>query len=424
MDATILRSLLLVTLAMAAVLLVRRPVRQSVGAGPAFTLWLLPPLMAILPWLPTLPAHWVLLPTIHLLPGDVTPTTAPTQAASISSWLWRAWLLGTALGLLRLVTHYVGLHRHNRRLPEPLAAALRDEMDGFDLRRLRLHPTGPAVLCAPRSLLLLPPDFMQRFNPSQRNLILRHELAHLRRGDALWSVLAELAAALLWFHPLMWLALSRFRLDQELACDERVLRHAPQDETSYAHILMHSVGSSPVPALVPWLAEPQLKERLTMIQRSHPGALRRRFGYTALAALMAGTVFMAQATVKHDVGNVQALPQETGIVAYPPPPYPESAIENKEEGTVMLLVLVGVDGKPITTTVEPTTKAAPELIQAARDWVMQHWRFSPALENGAPVQSYARVPVAFRLSSPAPTSSNGAPAAIPPPSPAPNSPSL
>ncbi|MDW2980854.1 TonB family protein [Rhodanobacter sp. KK11] len=392
-----MRSLLLVTLAMIVVLLARRPLRRSVGAGPAFTLWLLPPLVAVLPWLPALPAPWPMLPVIHVLPGDAAVTAVvPILDAPVGSWLRATWLVGVSLGLLRLATRYLRLRRHCRRLPALLTIALRREMDALDPRRLRLHPAGPAVLWAPRSLVLLPPDFMQRFDAAERRLILRHELAHLERGDVLWNLLAELGCTLLWFHPLAWLALPRFRLDQELACDERVLRESPQDEAGYARILMHSVGTPSVPALIPWLAEPQLKERLTMIQRHRPGALRRRVGCLALATLMAGGVFVVQAST----GPSSDRQAESDLTynAKLQPRYPAPAIKNNEQGTVLLTVQVHADGTVGTIAYDPkhSTTTSADLIAAASDAARQ-WHFNPQMKGGKPIDGYARVPVKFAL---------------------------
>ncbi|HTH69512.1 MAG TPA: energy transducer TonB, partial [Rhodanobacter sp.] len=61
-------ALLYITVGMALVLLMRRPVRHAFGAGPAFTLWLLPLLLASLPWLPAAPASWSIAPTVIALP--------------------------------------------------------------------------------------------------------------------------------------------------------------------------------------------------------------------------------------------------------------------------------------------------------------------------------------------------------------------
>lgn len=391
MDALLLRSLLSTTAALVLVLLARRPLRQVFGAGPVFTLWLLPVLAMTLPGLPNLPARWSVLPGVHVLPDAIATGAANLHATADTPWLRWFWLAGTAAMLLRLLVQYLRLRRQGRPLPAAMADRLRCALDGLDPRRLRLHPSGPALLWAPRSLVLLPADFPERFNAAEQGLVLRHELAHLRRGDALWSLVAELAFALLWFHPLAWFARSRFRLDQELACDERVLRHAPHDETGYARTLLHSVGLSPMPALIPWLAEPQLKERLAMIQRRRPGTLRRRAGYAALAILMAGGAFMAQATIQD-----RAAGQDLAYNSRVQPHYPEAAIRNKEQGTVVLKILVGKDGKPRKIDIDPVTKAAPDLAEAARDAATQ-WRFNPEVRNGEPVEGYARVPVSFNL---------------------------
>ncbi|MGY3040540.1 TonB family protein [Rhodanobacter sp. TND4EL1] len=396
MDSTVLQSLLLSTLAFCVVLLVRRPVRRCLGAGPAFTLWVLPLLLTALPWLPALPAQLPTLPTMHVLPGTVGVVAFHTSHAALGAWLRLAWWVGVMLGTARLLLHYLNLHRHARPLPAEWQSILQHEMGELEPRRVRLHPAGPAVLCALRGLVLLPPDFLQRFAAAERQLILRHERAHLRRGDVLWSLLAEAIAVLLWFHPLTWVALPRFRLDQELACDERVLRDSPQDEAGYAHILMHSVGTPPVPALIPWLAEPQLKERLTMIQRLRPGALRRRIGYLGLAMLMAGSALVAQAGT--NPASDHSAESDITYNSQLQPSYPAAAVKNRQEGTVILLVQVHADGTLGSIAYEPrhSTTTSADLIAAASTAARQ-WRFNPQMKDGKPIEGYARVPVKFSL---------------------------
>jgi beta-lactamase regulating signal transducer with metallopeptidase domain len=149
----------------------------------------------------------------HLDPGPLdamTPAMAawghaiamPTHAAGTLRALELLWAAGALGGLLRLAWHYRRLMRDCRPVPAALLAALAASLGGLDPRRLFLHEAGPAVLWAPHSRLLLPADMLDRFNADQRRQILRHEQAHLRRGDALWSLLADTVFALLWFHPL------------------------------------------------------------------------------------------------------------------------------------------------------------------------------------------------------------------------------
>ncbi|MBD8872917.1 TonB family protein [Rhodanobacter sp. DHB23] len=398
MDALLLRGLSFATAALVLVLLARRSARRAFGAGPAFGLWALPALALVLPCLPELHVHWFTLPAIRILPDAVAGSVATAPAPASTPWLRWSWLAGTATMALRLIAHYLRLRRQGRRLPAAMAARLRHELDGFDPRRVRLHPAGPALLWAPRSLLLLPADFLERFDASERRMVLRHELTHLHRGDALWSLVAELAFALLWFHPLAWLARSRFRLDQELACDERVLRDTPHDEARYAHTLLHSAGLSPMPALIPWLAEPQLKERLTMIQHHRPGALRRRAGFIALAALLAGGVVVAQAATDNPPTPDHTATPSLNDVVNANPRYPAAAIKNHEQGTVMLDIQVRSDGSvgTITYDAKGSTTSSADLITAATQDARQ-WHFLPRVKDGKPVDGYARVPITFSI---------------------------
>jgi TonB family protein len=413
-----------VTLGLALALAARKPARRLFGAEAAFTLWLLPPLFAMLQALPVAPAAWLSMPDLQITPGTRQLIAHAAQGDHTGPWTMLLWALGSVFALLRLALHYARLMRGSRPLPDAMRRQLRDVLDAAALSRLRLHPAGPALLWAPHSRILLPADFLERYTSAQRRLVLRHECMHLRRGDAVWSLLAELAAALLWFNPLAWLALPRFRLDQELACDAAVLRLAPQDTADYAHTLLHSAGVRVRPALIPWLAKPQLKERLHMIQHHPTRPLRRRIGLIGLAACMASSAFVAQA-LTHTVNNGQATAQPLNYMTQTRPVYPQDAVSHKQQGTVLLMVLVGKDGKPIQVKVDPSTQAAPSLVQAASEAAMQ-WRFNPEIRNGKPIESYARVPVKFALDAakvppppPPPPMPPAPPGVLPPPPPAP-----
>jgi TonB family protein len=389
-----LGALAYVTLGLAVALFLRKPARRVFGAGPAFTLWLLPPILALLPWLPSPPTTWATTASAELvLPGPTAYEWA-TSMGTGSNWLFWFWLTGALAFLVRLATGYVCLLRRGIPLPAELRRALQADLGDLDTRRLRLHPAGPAVLWSLRSRILLPPDVMSRFDAHERRLVLQHELTHLRRGDAWWSLLANLAFALLWFHPLAWVALPRLRLDQELACDERVLGQAPQDATKYAYTLLHSTGVNLASVLIPWLTEPQLKERLNMIQRDRPSTLRRRMGFIVLTAMMTGGVFAAQAVVP--APSDQPASADLGYNSLIQPHYPADAIRNKQEGMVILDVRVGADGKPRSVRAEAGEHVADSLVEAASDTAMQ-WHFHPATRRGEAVEGHARVPVKFSL---------------------------
>lgn len=80
----------------------------------------------------------------------------------------------------------------------------------------------------------------------------------------------------------------------------------------------------------------------------------------------------------------------------PAPAYPHDALRDAVEGTVMLRVLVDVDGHPLDVQVEHSS-GNRSLDRAAREQVLQHWRFHPAMQNGRAVQAIGLVPVEFKL---------------------------
>ena len=75
-------------------------------------------------------------------------------------------------------------------------------------------------------------------------------------------------------------------------------------------------------------------------------------------------------------------------------PYPaERGV--KPEGTVRLRLLIGIDGRPLQIVLG-VSSGHPALDRAALNAVA-HWRFKPRLRNGQPVESWAEMPIVFRL---------------------------
>jgi TonB family protein len=394
------------TLGLALVLLLRRPARRAFGAGAAFALWLFPLVLALAPLLPqqVAPRAMIVVPGLTVTPHLAAQVADRPFAIDWAQWLPAIWLTGAAAALLRLVVHYVRLRRGVRRAPPTWTRVLAEAVPSLDARRVRMHDAGPAVLWAlPRSLILLPEDFLIRFgNTATRELVLRHELTHVRRGDAWWSLVMEIASVLLWFHPLAWLARPRFRLDQELACDAASLRASPERTVHYARALLDSVAVQPVPALIPWLAEPQLKERIAMISRIPPRALRRRAGFIAIAMLLAGGLYVGSGRQV----ALAVMPATSGVtppsvdIAYKqehPPHYPVEALHKGERGVVIVDVTVDASGKITNTEVDPKGTTAAAILQKAAIEGAQNWKFKPGEKDGHPVGGVVRIPVTFSL---------------------------
>ncbi|WP_233263055.1 energy transducer TonB [Cognatiluteimonas profundi] len=80
----------------------------------------------------------------------------------------------------------------------------------------------------------------------------------------------------------------------------------------------------------------------------------------------------------------------------PAPAYPRDALRAGVEGTVMLQVLVDVDGRPLRVDVQHSS-GDRRLDIAARRQVLEHWHFRPAMKDGRAMQAIGLVPIAFNL---------------------------
>jgi protein TonB len=92
-------------------------------------------------------------------------------------------------------------------------------------------------------------------------------------------------------------------------------------------------------------------------------------------------------------------PGETSRLEYasaPPPAYPREAMRRSLEGTVVLRVLVDVDGTPLSVEIKRSSGHS-SLDEAAKRQVLKRWKFRPAIVDGRAVQVYGIVPLSFEL---------------------------
>jgi protein TonB len=80
----------------------------------------------------------------------------------------------------------------------------------------------------------------------------------------------------------------------------------------------------------------------------------------------------------------------------PAPSYPREMLLAGIEGTVLLEVLVGTDGRPLEVNIHQGS-GHREFDDAARRHVLRHWRFQPAMRDGRAVQAIGIVPIEFTL---------------------------
>ena len=183
------------------------------------------------------------------------PAPAPSGGVPLRTMLVALWALGAVAVLLRLAAGTFIVARLARRgariddggwlsLAQRLANTLRIQRPLILLRGDRLGVPVTWGIVYP--IVLLPED-ADEWTEERRRYVLVHEMAHVKRLDALTQLLGQFVLALFWFNPLVWIANRRLQLEREHACDDYVLRHGTQPST-YAADLLEMVQSLGTPA--------------------------------------------------------------------------------------------------------------------------------------------------------------------------------
>lgn len=89
----------------------------------------------------------------------------------------------------------------------------------------------PVVVGFFKSVILIPASTLTNLNSQELESILRHELAHIRRYDAVVNLLQTLLETTLFYHPAVWWVSRQVRVDRELCCDRWAAKNNGQAKT-------------------------------------------------------------------------------------------------------------------------------------------------------------------------------------------------
>ena len=95
---------------------------------------------------------------------------------------------------------------------------------------------SPILLGIVRPMILLPPAALTGWSQEQIEMVVLHELAHVRRWDNLVNLLQRIIESLLFFHPAVWLVSRWIRAERECCCDAVVVAQTGQ-RLAYAKTL-------------------------------------------------------------------------------------------------------------------------------------------------------------------------------------------
>lgn len=235
---------------------------------------------------------WIATPTAVASSPRVVGT--PRQPLA-PRWSWgsreRAGLVTVVIGLA-----FIGLLQQARAIGRA-ARRLRDGMEppewilelvADEARRIGVAPprvllladsASPLLWCGLPSTLVLPEHDALGDQDQAVQLMVLHELAHLRRGDPWMERLLALAAVVWWWNPVFRWVRANLRQEADLACDAWVVADAPKLRQAYASLLVDVCGrcvheTSTVLSRSMTSPTTRMERRLTMILRDtrHPRA--------------------------------------------------------------------------------------------------------------------------------------------------------
>ena len=267
----------------------------------------------------TAQANGVISDVLTPFPSLATNSTAKPAAdiAGISPMLL-VWLVCAILFAAYFVIGYacmVRRFRGTRIAPQPSIDAL---LDRFRFSRdphicVSNSRRAPLTFGVFHPTVLLPEDLP--VGDAQFQLVLAHELAHIRRKDCLRKLLLTVCICLYWWNPLVWLMVWLANRDMELACDEAVLRAlGPVCKKSYALALLDMAQRQIRPSpLCSGFARSGAEERVRAILRFRrlpvwTGAL------TAALFLLAAGVLATQAQTAVRIPEAPVAVQERNAI--------------------------------------------------------------------------------------------------------------
>ncbi len=209
-----------------------------------------------------------------------------------------------------------------------------------------------------RPVVMVPLGFFAHLDPLAAEAVLAHELAHIRRLDALVNGVQCLIETLLFFHPAVWWISRRVRTERECCCDDEAVM-ACGDAVFYVETLsrLDALRGRPL-SLAQGARGGNLMERITRLLALDPRPLRLSLpSLTLLGALALGTtLLLAQAPEAPNAPLPPLPPSPVGALAPPraiprPPKAPAPPTPVAE---------------PIVSIVKPSLFEALEQLASAR----------------------------------------------------------
>lgn len=293
------------------------------------------------------------------IPGyEVQPRTAAVTAESRPtqfSWpllLSGLYMLGTTILAMRLLVG-LWLLRSLRQGEEVTDLEWRESLRSSRMRLgvarevsllTSVSISVPMTIGWMRPSILLPQDVLGSC-PIDREAILLHELAHIRRHDYLWLLMQRLVEIVYWCHPLAWFIGRADKQLREQACDDVCIHWLGSSERYRDTLLMIAERVSSRPRFAIGLAmatASTLSRRVAHIEQSS-GSPRCVSGHSVRLTVVGSLLIAAPA-----LALVHLVPRTSQAVTVDDVPSDDtSADADQSTATALSGTVVGPDGTPV-----------------------------------------------------------------------------
>ena len=234
-------------------------------------------------------------------PAAVVPTASVARPVDWSKRLMNTWLIGVGALLMLLALRVIAMEiavRRARPLADRRWTRIADAAaDRLGVRaRVKLRRWGsakmPAAWGAFRPVILLPQD-CDDWPDARRRSVIAHEMAHVARRDVAMLALANLACALHWFNPLVWLLRRRLVIECEHASDDLALAEGSAAVDYADHLLETAASYRKRTEIAPVMAaRSHLEDRIMAILDTHQNRKRATTRLRLIMAAVAATLLV------------------------------------------------------------------------------------------------------------------------------------
>ncbi len=174
-------------------------------------------------------------------------------------WIFLLWTSGASIILIRLIAAAIGtrllIYRACPVQDHHLHHLLSFHARQMGIKRkIRLLQTPRALIpltCGWMNPSILFPPESSSWPKKRKEIVLLHELTHIKRGDFLLSILTRIVSVLYWFNPLLWIAINKLAVEREHASDDRVLLAGIKASDYASHLLEIAKRASAIKWLSP-----------------------------------------------------------------------------------------------------------------------------------------------------------------------------